>query len=273
MFIISVVKRVSFLVFILILTSACAKKPARVASVEGVRNARAILLERSLKEADSRIKSVRGMGKALLVNRDGERKTDIVILVERPQRIRVDAMDNIADVWAAAGTDGLRLWLWLPQKGKLYRGNVTAGNLRKLADFDWELSDITSIVTGVVPDAANAELVEINRRDRHYRLGYKPLHIFVDKKERHPVRLVQYKPQSSGTDAGEEEGEVQYEVLFSDWRKAGNIEYPGRIEVFFPGRSSRLSIEYKDLEFNAEVDSSLFKPETVWRATKTIEMK
>lgn len=267
-------KRLKILLIILALSvAACAKKPARVASVEGVRNARAILVERSLKEADSQVKSIRGMAKALLVNRDGERKTDIVILVERPQRIRVDAMDNIADVWAAAGTDGLRLWLWLPQKGKLYRGNATAGNLRKLADFDWELADITSIIAGVVPSAADAELVEINKRDRHYRLGYKPLHIFLDKKERHPVRLIHYKPQSSGTDAGEETGEVQYEVNFSDWRNAGDIEYPGRIEVFFPGRSSSLSIEYKDVEFNAEVDSSLFKPETVWRATKTIEMK
>jgi hypothetical protein len=266
-------KRPEILLILALSVAACAKEPPRVASVEGVRNARAILVERLLKEADSRVTSIRGMAKALLVNRDGDRQTDVAILVERPEKIRADAMDNIADVWAAAGTDGMRLWLWLPQKGKLYRGNATAGNLRKLADFDWGLADITSIIAGLVPGAGDAELVEINKRDRHYRLGYKPLHIFVDEKKRHPIRLIRYKPQSSGTDAGEEGGEVQYEVNFSDWRNAGGIEFPGRIEVFFPGRSSRLSIEYKDVEFNAHVDSSLFKPETVWRATKTIEMK
>ncbi len=265
-------KKIFFIaVIIVVVSTGCVKKQARVASVEGIRNARAILMERILKEADYNISSVKGMARALLVSKDGERQTDVAIVVMRPDKIRIDAMDNIADVWAAAGTDGLRLWLWLPQKRKLYRGNVNSRNLRRLSDFDWELSDITSIISGLVPDAAKAELVEIDRHRRHYKLNYKPLHIFMDEKKR-PIKLVCYEIQS-GNAANEGAEKVKYEVSFSMWKIFEGIEFPSRIEVSFPATSSHLMVEYKEIRFNTQIDSSLFKPETIWRTARTIEVE
>lgn len=259
-------------IFIILLAVSCAKKPPKVVSVEGMRNSRAVSVEKTLKEADAQIASIRGLGKASIVDNGNERLTDIVILVKRPEQMRMDAMDALADVWAAAGTDGIRMWLWLPQKAKLYRGTASKRNLKKLAEFDLELSEMASIISGLVPGIQDATLVEINRKERHYRFEYKPLHLFMDKKRKYPVKIIRYQPTGSGTDEREEEGQVQYEVRYSDWASKNSIRFPGKIEVMFPKHASSFSMIFKEIEFNKDLDDSIFKPGTVWRA-KTVNIR
>lgn len=258
-------------IFISLLAVSCAKKPPKVVSIEGVRNSRAVSVEETLKDADSKIATLRGLGKATIVDNGKERLTDIVLVVKRPEQMRIDAMDALADVWAAAGTDGVRLWLWLPQKGKLYRGTASKRNLRKLADFDLELSEMASIISGLVPGIRDAQLVEIDRKNKHYRFQYKPLHLYMNKKRNYPERLIRYQSDGHVTDEKEQEGQIQYEVRYYDWISRGGIKFPNRIEITFPKYHSSFSMIMKEIEFNKELDDSIFKPETVWRA-KTIKI-
>lgn len=242
---------------------SCHKAPPRVAVVGGQRNAQAILVERTLKEAEARVKTLKGFADAVLVNKDEERQTDLALVISRPNHIRADAVDTLADVWAAAGTDGKRLWLWLPHKGKLYRGAATLHNLKKLAEFDWEVPELVSIVSGLVPYARHAELIEVEGDGKvHYSFSDKPMHLWVDSKTRNPVKLVRYKlPENT----------VQYEVNFSDYRNAGDGVFPYDIEVTFPERDCAFYLHYREVDLNASVDSSIFKPETVWRS-QTVEI-
>ncbi len=245
---------------------SCQKAPPRIAVVGGERNAQAIMVERSLKEADARVKTLKGFADAVLVNKDEERRTDLALVVSRPNRIRADAVDTLADVWAAAGSDGKRLWLWLPHKGKLYRGAATPHNLKKLAEFDWELPELIAIISGVVPYARNAELVESGSGGKvHYSFKDQPMHLWVDAKTKNPVRLVRYKPP---------EDTVQYEVNFRNYRSAGEGLFPYDIDVTFPERDCAFYLHYREVDMNASVDSSIFKPETVWKTqTEEIDKK
>jgi len=255
-----------------ILSGACHKAPPRVATEGGVRNAAAILVERSLKESEDRVKTLRGLAKAILTDKDEERHADVALVIVRPDHVRVDAFDNLADVWAAAGSDGSRLWLWLPQKHKLYQGSATARNMKRLADFDWELSEVTSIAAGLIPDARQAELVQIPGGEKgRYSFRDRPMHIWVDPKKRRPLRLVRYYLPQKDDESSAISEEVQYEVSFSDYRVVGDVEFPHKIDVTFPGRSCSLSLYYRDVEFNAEIKASLFKPEDVWQG-KRVEM-
>jgi outer membrane lipoprotein-sorting protein len=252
-------RRALILFFVLAFASGCAKAPARIAVTEGARNAQAILVERSLKEADTRVKTLRGLAEAILIDENEEKQTDVALVIVRPNKIRADAVDLLADVWAAAGTDGLRMWLWVPQKNKLYRGRATPGNLRRLAAFDWEIPEIVSIASGLIPGARQAELIEVTKEGGlHYSFKDKPLDVWVDPKTNNPVRLVRYKM----TDG---EKTVQYEVEFSGYKPVGDTMFPHNIDVKFPERSSSFYLRYKEIELNAAVDPSIFKPETVWR--------
>jgi outer membrane lipoprotein-sorting protein len=228
-------------------------------------------VERSIKEADDRIKTFRALAQATLINKEDEHQTDVVLVIVRPNHIRVDAMDNLADVWASAGTDGSRLWLWLPHKEKLYRGAATQRNLKRLADFEWELSEVSSIAAGLIPDARNAELVELSRKEGHYRMTDKPIHLWVDPKTRHPIRLVKYSAPERESENPQDESLIQYEVKFAQYESLSGEAFPREIDVTFPGHSCSLSLRYREVEFNAKTDPQLFKPETVWHS-KTVEM-
>ena len=241
--------------------AGCLKTPAKTAKVEGARNAQAILVERSIKEAESRIRTIKGFAHVTMIDKDEARDTELALVLSRPNRIRADAIDTLADVWAAAGTDGKRLWLWVPQKQKLYRGAATPRNLRRLAAFDWEIPELLSIIAGLVPDARNAELDEVvEGGEAHYVLRGKPIHIWVDPKTKNPVQLVRYK-----------DDKVQYEVKFESYKKIEDASFPHEIEVSFPEREFTFYLRYRNVEFNSQVDASLFKPEDVWRK-QTVEI-
>lgn len=253
--------RRTFILFsVLAFVAGCAKEPARVAVAAGERSAQAILVERSIKEAEMRVKTLRGLAEAILIENDEERETDLALVISRPNKIRADAVDMLADVWAAAGTDGSRMWLWMPQKSKLYQGRATPGNLKRLAAFDWEISELVSIASGLVPAARQAELIEVTNDGKlHYSFKNKPLDLWVDPKTNDPVRLVRYKMENG-------EKKVQYEVEFSGYKKIGDVVFPHNIDVKFPEKPSSFHLRYKEIELNAAVDSSIFKPETVWRS-------
>lgn len=259
-------QRIIFFLCICAFVVSCHKAPPRIAG-GGTRSVNAIVAERSIKESEDRVKTLRGLAHAVLAEKDEGHETDIAVVIDRPGHIRIDAFDNLADVWAAAGSDGSRLWLWLPQKKKLYQGKATSRNLRRLADFDWELTDVISIAAGLVPNARGAELAHLEKEVYNFR--DRPMRLWMDAKERHPLRLVRYYlPEGNETAANEQ---IQYDVKFSDYRTVGGIDFPHKIEVTFPGRSCSLTLDWKDVEFNVNVKQSLFKPEALWQGKK-VEM-
>lgn len=246
---------------IIVLAAACHKAPPRTAETAGTRTPQAILVERDIKETDARIRTLRGLAEAVLIDSEDARQTDLAIVISRPNRIRADAVDTLADVWAAAGTDGKRMWLWLPQKGKLYRGAATSKNLKRLAAFDWDIPELVSIIAGLIPDARRVELDEVEGGKKgHFAVRGRPIHIWTDPKTRRITKIVRFKPDGDGG------RDIQYEVEFTDYRTVGDGEFPYSIGVTFPEKPCSFHLRYKQVEFNASVDASLFKPEEVWRS-------
>jgi len=87
------------------LVSGCAKKPARPArAVVGERTERAEIVEGKLKGRLSAMNSIKALGNLELIVDGDRRRTDAAIVIVRPDRFRIDAMDFIADVWVKVGS-------------------------------------------------------------------------------------------------------------------------------------------------------------------------
>jgi hypothetical protein len=104
---------------------------------------------------------VKGLAWVELDTADEDWKTEAAIAVRRPDMLRIDVMDSLADVWAKIGSDGRDVWLYVPGKRKLYKGRASSRNMRRLTSFDSEPGDLVSLITGMPPLPANAELVQI----------------------------------------------------------------------------------------------------------------
>lgn len=243
-------KKIVALTVLLIVLAACAKAPPQTVSPKNaVRTGKAALLEEQLVQFAELTKTIKALGWIDLSDGEEERQTDAAIAIERPTSVRVDAMDALADVWAKAGSDGHRLWLSIPSRDKLYSGRASRSNLRRLMQFDWEIGEIVSVVAGSPPVAQGSMLEQVgNLRDNHFVVKGGDVHLWTDPKTGLPIKCARY---SNG-------GNLDFTVIFGDYKRVEKVNFPHRIEATFPERRARITIVYHDVSFGVPIDRRVF---------------
>lgn len=249
----------------LAVAAGCAKGPARTAFSEGgVRTAKAAALEDRLARYAQETASIKALAWFDLSGGDEERQTDAAVVIARPASIRANAMDALADVWAQAGSDGSRLWLFLPAKNKLYSGRASAANLRRLMHTDWEVAELLSVIAGSPPLAGAPELVQMSPlRDNHFAVRGGDLHLWTDGKGT-LLKCARYRGEGEPLDAV---------VTFSDYRRVNGVEFPHRIEATFPERGARITVVYRDVQLGGRIDRALFLAPARGRAVELRDEK
>ncbi|MFH1831070.1 MAG: DUF4292 domain-containing protein [Pseudomonadota bacterium] len=236
------------------LVAGCAKAPPKEARMpEGRRTKLSIALEREQLKIKETTSTLRGLAWVELRTPEEDWRTEAAVVIERPDRIRMDAMDSLADVWAKLGTDGKDLWLYIPGKRKLYKGRVSSRNMKRLLSFEWEPWEFISLIAGALPIANEPEVMQVGAaRNAYFIDRASRLHMWTEKgKSMHVVRCVRY---AKGSD------DVDYEILFSDYRHKGGVSFPHVIEAVFPQQGARLRVEYRDLKLGEEVADEIFAP-------------
>ena len=236
---------------LMLLFAACAKEAPRAAiRPEGARTAKAQALEAWLSAFASKTSTIKALIWFHLSDGEEERESEAALLLSRPASIRIDAMDALADVWAKAGTDGNRLWLYVPARDKLYSGRASRSNLHRLLKFDWEVPEIVSMIAGSPPAGDDPEFVQVGSpRDGHFVSMKSGLHVWTDPKSSRPVKCARYEPDGTTLD---------YMATFGGWKKIDGRDFPTQIEASFPGREAKIVVLYRDASFGNGVDAGAF---------------
>lgn len=243
----------------------CAKPVPKVAKpTEGRRTRLAAQLESGVMKFREATQTVKGLAWVELDTSDEDWKTEAAIAVRRPDMLRVDVMDSLADVWAKIGSDGRSVWLYVPGKRKLYKGRASSRNMRRLTSFDSEPGDLVSLITGMPPLPVDAELVQVGRSgNRHFVDRVSGVHVWMEKgRKRRIARCARYS----------EDGMADYDIAFSDYRRSGGVDYPYAIDASFPRNGARLRLEYRDVILGGDVPDDAFAP-PARRTGKTVRLK
>jgi len=236
---------------VLLLMTGCARKEAAVARPKPMTPEASRMLY-VLNSRNDSIRTVKAVGKLTVYDGESENKTDIVMVLVPPDSFRADAMDPVADVSASVGSEGKYIWVWLPQKNKIYKRRATRSNLRRFAHIDSKLEDFIYMLTGSIPTAEQEVIEPVGGEAGHFLLRMKGVELWMDKKIDVPYRIVRYRepPRNGG---------VRYDVVFQDYRKTGGVLFPYRISAKYPARGSAAIIEYTDIELNGEVSPDVFE--------------
>lgn len=245
-----------FIATILIFASAsCAKRPQNIARAEvGKKTLVSLDVEKNLKSFIDATKTVRALVRFEISEGDEMRRIDGALVVNRPDQARFDAMDSLADVWAKAGSDGQNLWLYIPNKDRLYKGRVLKKNLNRLVRFDLEVPELISLISGIPPLHDQVRILQSGKRqENHFIAMGGDFHLWIDSaRTKRLSKCVRYAPSG---------GVIDYVATFSDFRKIGDVQFPFRIEITFPQTNARAVVLYRDAAFGSEVDPSMFAPQ------------
>lgn len=235
--------------------AGCAAKHAtspRPRDVAGFKTARAVKLGSDLAKYVEETNVVRALAWVEISDGSEDRKTSAAIALRRPASIRVDAMDELADAWAMAGTNGSVAWLLIPARSKFYSGRATKEDLRRFSNFDWEISELVSLAAGSPPLGEGESVLEAaGSKEMHFATDGGRLHIWLDKKTKRVAKCARY------SDGG---GRMDYTAAFSDHRRLGNTFFPYTIEAVFPDRGAKLIIRYDEVTLGGKIDGAVFLP-------------
>jgi hypothetical protein len=249
-----IIRNLAVVFFIGALAVGCAKVPPKEARVpEGARTKSAEAVEHNLIDLKKSSSTLKGLAWIELYTEAEDWRTEAAVVLGRPGRIRIDAMDSLADVWAQMGTDGRDLWLYIPGKKKLYRESASSRNMKRLSSFEWEPADLISLIAGTPPVADEPMIVQVGSgQDAHFVDRSSRLHIWTERgKHKQITRCVRYAETGDNID---------FEARFSQYKVVHGVEFPHSIEAVFPSRKARLKIEYREITLGGDVALDVFEP-------------
>ena len=197
-------------------------------------------------------RSLRALASVYYSGTDGSGGFQEVVLVQRPQRVRLETLSPLGVVLLVTA-DGDEISGFHPREGLFFRGRSSKQNLLRYTQIPLELGELTSLLMGLPPFEARG-LWEGNGSSIMRELGggwketisfHSTLEIPTDWRRTDP------------------EGKVELKAQFADFSSSAGY-FPLKIFLEAPPQQKRLQIRYDEPDLNIELAPGLFvqeKPE------------
>lgn len=238
------VRASGIILLVVVLASGCAKRsvpfPAGRATPAAGRLTAALV--RQAAEAET----VQALAAVTFRTPGGVERHEAAIVIARPDRLRIDLMDPLADVWAQAGSDGREVWLFLPREGRRFTGRRARRAMRRAVGAAWDPALLAALLGGV-PPLGDAPLAEVDQ-------GGEPLFVAADRRTACRADRTARRLQRCTVRAENEELVVTYGA----YRGRGARAFPESIVVALPARGAMLAVDYRDVVRNEPIDPMVF---------------
>ncbi len=229
---------------VFVLATGCAKRPAPFPA--GRATPAAARLTAALIQQAAESKTVQALASVTLRSPGGVERHEAAVVIARPDRLRIDLMDPLADVWAQAGSDGRQIWLLLPREGRRFTGGAARRAMRRAAGAAWDPALLAALLAGV-PPLGDAPLNEIWQEGET---------LFVTADRRTACRADRSARRLQRCTMLAEGGELV--VTYDAYRGRGSDAFPESIAVELPARGAMLAVDYRDVVRNEPIDPMVF---------------
>ena len=218
----------------------------------------AVAVDELIGKLDARSKSIRSL-RALAdmhyVGPNDKLGIKEVIVVERPDRLRIEMMSTFG-VALQIATDGQTVFAFHRGDRVYYRGKATTENLSRFTRLDLELRDIADLLVGLPPEKPRSGRPKLafDRSVGQWRVtlaltagGSLDLWFGI-----HDLALA----RAVESDA---RGYPRYEATFAEYQLVSGISVPARVRFEIPDQQSKIELRYSKISVNPELDPSLFR--------------
>lgn len=176
------------------------------------------------------------------------------VLARKPTSLRLESLGPFGQTVHLLVTDGQSLTSYWPQEKRAFVGQATNQNIARFLPLGLDREELVALFFGeVLAPWQQVPSVSWEERDGLYLLsfisspgGVKELW-WVD-----PRGPVLTKREVYDPDKG-----LVFRALMSDFQTLGQVVFPRKIEVVFPGEI-KIELTYQDITLNTNLDESLF---------------
>ncbi len=251
----------------LALAGGCARVPPpelRVGPAELLAGVRA---------AQERIRGVRGTARVGVRSPAQSGSLDAFLAAEKPDRVRIEALDFFGNVAAALASDGRRFGYFDAATGVFYRGDATPENVSRLLPVVIPAEELAVILCGSAPILEGRPLEAQPDGDRMLLVvgaGAWGQRLTVGAEL--AVEESRVRRLSAAAGGGVVQDAPAYDLEFGLFRHRAGGRFPTEASLDAPSAGVRLSLSWKrDLEVNPPPEPSLFSLEPP-RGARLVEL-
>ena len=207
----------------------------------------------AIRRGSRTVRTVTGM-LGLEVWRGGERvRLRQLIIVEQPDRIRVDTLSPFDQPISMMASDGQTIRIFSMEKKRFWRGSASPRNLARLLPVELESKEMAALLRGQTPLIA-AERTELGWDAD---AGLYTIELFGTQRrqvvalEPTSLRVVEFRVWRAG--------ELEYAARFGDYAIVGTGTIPKRLRIEVPAERLTIDIRVKDVSVNHDVDPGAFQ--------------
>jgi outer membrane lipoprotein-sorting protein len=201
-------------------------------------------------ESSGRFTSVQGLAKVKVHSPENSLNGTQVILAEKPDRLRAEALSPFGSPLLLLAADGEKLGVLLPSQNLYYTGAATAENLGRFVRIPLHLADLVTVLLYQPPviTARSEEafvlqeggwLLVRNNSPRRQELIFNPLRQLVE---------VRYFDRDS----------LLLKISYGKFA-AGEGRFPYSFDIEIPEQKTTASLEFSDPEINGQLRPGIFQ--------------
>ncbi|PLY04043.1 MAG: hypothetical protein C0624_06355 [Desulfuromonas sp.] len=201
-----------------------------------------------VKQQNARFQTLKGMASIKL--RYGTRSMNFsnALVLQKPDRLRLEILSPFGASYLQASSDGERLSLYVPTKGRFYTGPPSSENLQLLTQMPIELEQMISLLLYEVPLLSGPVVAVEARGQEGYVLtlqqGDRRQQLQFDRAKR-LVGSYWYRGDL-----------LDIEITYADFVYGSN--FPAKIRLEQPRLEALLQTSFEDPETNVVIDPRLF---------------
>ena len=209
---------------------------------------------------DFRQDTLKAIARLDINDREKRYPLKVALLLKRPSLIRLEGIPIMgpADFFLSVNSDTLKVFI--PEKNVFYLGRSSRENISRFIPIDVPPEDLVSVLMGLPPISGNKPRLCL-AGEKHY------LELSLDNKKIKTVSLEMDDDRLTKMEIMGADGELQYVVNYSDYRKVGEIDRP--YQIILSSNRTSLTLRYSEMEFD-KVDEASFDLSVPSRITPTI---
>lgn len=206
---------------------------------------RAALLYPHLEKRQKLLGSLKGL--AELYVKGQSRAAEQVILIKRPDRLRLDTLNPAGETYLQIVLVGDHLQILWPQQGDRLTGDAARSFLSDRLHLALPPRVALPLLLGIPPLEESAAYVALEQQAGFWLIG-KHSSLAVDP-QTHLIRSFEQRDQA---------GRLLYSIKYGDYQIVDGIAFPHQIQIFMVKPRAKLEIRYEQIQLNHKIPERVF---------------
>ena len=198
---------------------------------------------------------LKGLAKVKVKSADEKFSVKELIVAKKPNLLRLETLNPLGHPQFFAVTNGEELYLFAPSENRFYYGNTSPDNMSSFLPLSLSLENVVPLVMGGIPliDFDTEQVVCQVVGDCYF------LQLWAKNEDTRQVLTVgKDNLRVIESRIYHDREELYFSATFEDYEITEEVLFPKKITIFMPDDDTTVTINYKKLEFLADIDPSSF---------------